>query len=161
MKYASKQALIDDYQHQWAKLWDTIDSLSQRGDLEQLAGPDDRSVADVLAHVYAWHKLLLTWLRSGSTGRPHLPAKGFKWSETRKLNQALFEENRTFSFVEVTRRIRLSHRRVMKIVESSTESELLTPGQWSWTGKNALASYITPNMSSHYRWAIKKLRKFS
>lgn len=88
-----------------------------------------------------------------------MPAKGFNWSQTRELNQKLFEEFKSEPWPVLKRKLLLSHNRVMKWVRTLTNSEFMTPGKFKWTKKNALRSYIGANMDSHYRWAIKKIKK--
>ena len=40
----------------------------------------------------------------------------------------------------------------------TSESELFTSGAFSWCPKSPLASFFAANTSSHYAWALKKLK---
>jgi Uncharacterized conserved protein len=51
-----------------------------------------------------------------------------------------------------------SHRRVMELLEKFTDEELFTRSYYDWTGNNALGSYFISDLSSHYDWALKKLK---
>ena len=51
-----------------------------------------------------------------------------------------------------------SHAKVMKLAEKFSETELFTKGAFKWTGASTLGSYFISNTSSHYNWAIKKLK---
>ncbi len=164
MKFASEIEFTSATVAAWDTMWDVVSSYP----IAQLEirvatrpGGEPRSVKDTLAHVYAWHLLLLGWLGVGPDGSPNLPALGFKWSETRLLNAALHDEYAEIPFGSVRRRLKLSHNRVMKTVAGFSERELLAPGYFCWTGKLPLMSYVAPNTVSHYRWAGKKLLAIS
>ncbi len=161
MKFATKQAYVDATEAAWHDLWQLVDSLteSQLNKRIRIKDGPARSGKDALAHLYAWHVLLLNWYRDGENGTPHLPAKGYKWSQTRDLNQVLHDEHVDTELASIRRKLKLSHGRVCKLVDSISEIQLLKPGQFEWTGKNALMSYIAPNTVSHYRWATKKIRR--
>ncbi|MDE6517130.1 MAG: ClbS/DfsB family four-helix bundle protein, partial [Acetatifactor sp.] len=51
-----------------------------------------------------------------------------------------------------------SHREMMALAETFTDRELFEKGVYPWTGNSTLGSYFAANMSSHYDWAIKKLK---
>jgi hypothetical protein len=51
------------------------------------------------------------------------------------------------------------HREVLKLIESFTNEELFTKKYYSWTGTTSLGSYAVSSTSSHYDWAIKKLKQ--
>lgn len=160
MKFATKQDYIDATDKAWNELWKLIDSLteSQLIKRSKIKNGPARSAKDALAHLYVWHVLLLKWYRDGEEGTPDLPAKGFKWSQTRDLNQQMHDEYAEVELASIRRKLKLSHGRIRKLVESLSEPALLQPGHFDWTGKNALISYIAPNTASHYRWAIKKIK---
>jgi hypothetical protein len=48
----------------------------------------------------------------------------------------------------------------MKLIEALPENELLQPGFYDWTTKYPLTTYLHPNTSGHYRWAIKHIKKW-
>ena len=50
--------------------------------------------------------------------------------------------------------------RVLGLVTTLPESHLLEPGQFAWTGKNALVTYVGANTASHYRFASKVIRRW-
>jgi hypothetical protein len=160
MKFATKQDYLDATEVAWKNLWELVDSLTEPQLTKRVKtkiGPA-RSVKDALAHLYAWHVLLLRWHRDGENGTPDLPAKGYKWSQTRDLNLVLHDEHADVSLTSIRRKLKLSHGRVQKLVATLSEAELLKPGHFHWTGKNALISYIAPNTVSHYRWALRKIK---
>ena len=50
--------------------------------------------------------------------------------------------------------------RIVRIVESLPEEALLRPGRFEWTGKNGLVTYLGANTASHYRFAVKVLKRW-
>jgi hypothetical protein len=122
-------------------------------------GDDERaeSVKDVLAHLYAWHRLALGWYRTGLERTPDLPAKGYNWRQTRDLNRVLAAQHRNAELASIQRKLKLSHRRLVNLAESLPEEKLMQPGAFAWTGESALSSYLGANLTSHYHWAVKKI----
>ena len=47
----------------------------------------------------------------------------------------------------------------MRLATNFSDEELFARGYFDFTGKLNLAAYITSSTSSHYDWAIKKIRK--
>jgi hypothetical protein len=52
-----------------------------------------------------------------------------------------------------------SHREVMALIDTFTNDELFAKKAFSWTGTTTLGAYCVSATSSHYDWAIKKLKK--
>ena len=46
----------------------------------------------------------------------------------------------------------------MKLAESLSEEQLFTKGMYPWVGGSVLGSYFVSCLSSHYDWAMKKLK---
>ena len=51
-----------------------------------------------------------------------------------------------------------SHADVIKLIESYSNDELFMPKHFAWTGHAALGDYCVSTTSSHYDWAMKKLK---
>ena len=51
-----------------------------------------------------------------------------------------------------------SHRDVLALAERFYNEELFSKGVFKWVGGNALGSYFVSVTSSHYEWAMKKLK---
>ena len=159
MKYHSKSDFVINTDSEWQKLWELIDEIPQPLLTRRVGEDAPRSVTDHLGHLYCWHRMLLQWLKTGREGQPDLPCKGYRWNQTRELNQDLFEQFKDEPYTSMRRKLKLSHGRVMKFVDELSEPHLLQPGHFIWTKKLALISYIGPNTAGHYRWAQKKLKR--
>lgn len=51
-----------------------------------------------------------------------------------------------------------SHRDVLELAETFTDEELFTKEIYKWVGGSVLGSYFVSATSSHYDWAMKKLK---
>ena len=161
MKFKSKSEFQEKTETAWNELWKCVAEFKETELNHNFRDPPRHTSCpkDILAHLYAWHVLLLDWIKTGAKGQqPDLPAKGFNWRQTRELNQELYEKHRAENFAQIKRKLVRSHNRIMKFAEELDESELLVPSEFAeWTGKLSLCSYIAPNTFSHYRWAKKAL----
>jgi hypothetical protein len=105
--------------------------------------------------------MFLAWYEDGLRGgTPQLPAPGYKWSETPRLNRAIRERHRSRSQAAVCADFRSGYMRILQIVESLSPRQLLASGQFEWTGKHPLTTYVGPNTASHYRFAIKAINRW-
>ena len=119
----------------------------------------DRNLRDVLVHLYEWHQLLLNWVSSNRNGdsKPFLP-QPYNWKTYGVMNVEFWKKHQKTTLEEAKEMLDKSHREVMELAESFTNEELFSKGSFEWVGGNALGSYFVSNMSSHYNWAIKKLK---
>ena len=51
-----------------------------------------------------------------------------------------------------------SHEKVLALADKYSNEELFTKKYFSWTGTTDLGSYFVSTTSSHYDWAIKKIK---
>lgn len=119
----------------------------------------DKNLRDVLIHLYEWHQLLLNWVRANQNGegRPFLP-EPYNWRTYGSLNMEFWKKHQNTSLDDAKTMFQKSHNEVMKLAELFSNEELFSKGMYPWTGGNALGSYFVSTTSSHYDWAIKKLK---
>ncbi len=122
----------------------------------------DRNVRDVLAHVHAWHLMMLDWYETGMAGsKPDMPAKGYTWKSTPELNAAIREKYQNTSLLQIRKKLDSSHEAARQLITKHTDDELFTKCQYPWTGSTSLGSYLISATSSHYDWALKLLRRLT
>ena len=122
---------------------------------------DDWTAKDLFAHLTEWEQMFLGWYRDGLAGRkPSLPAPGFRWNETPRLNRAIWRKHRHASWPSVRRRFDASYVEILTLAESLPEEALLAPGSFAWTKANPLVTYLGANTASHYRTATKILKRW-
>lgn len=167
---ATKSELLSAAAESWKEMNALISSLTEK----ELATPfdftkmkskteahwaRDKNLRDVLVHLYEWHCLLLDWVRANQKGadKPFLP-EPYNWRTYGDMNREFWKKHRNTSLEEAEKLLERSHREVLELAETFTEEELFTKGKYRWTGSSTLASYFISNMSSHYSWAIRKLK---
>ena len=119
----------------------------------------DRNVRDILVHLYEWHMLLLNWVRANQKGEEQtfLP-EPYNWKTYGAMNVEFWKKHQGTSLEQAAEMLAGSHREVMKLAESFSNEELFTKGAFKWVGSSTLGSYFVSNTSSHYAWAMKKLK---
>ena len=156
----TKEELLEANCEEFKKLLSLIKPLSETIILKSGAC-EQWSIKDILAHLYAWHNLYLTWYREGMAGEnPQMPATGYTWKTTPALNENIYQEYRDTSLDEVLEKFKESHYKLLEIINSHTNEELFINKRYAWTGSTSLGSYTVSCTSSHYDWAIKLIKKF-
>ena len=97
----------------------------------------DKNLRDILIHLYEWHQLLLNWVDTNLKG----VAKPF--------NTSLEDAKEMFH---------KSHKDILELAERFTNKELFSKDVYKWVGGSVLGSYFVSTTSSHYDWAMKKLK---
>ena len=123
----------------------------------------DKNVRDVLIHLYEWHQLLLNFPKNnkGVTDKKSaiafLPAD-YTWKNYGAMNLMFWERHQSTSLEDAKKMVSKSHAQVMKMIEGYSNEELFMPKYFPWTGNAALGDYCVSDTSSHYAWAIKKIK---
>ncbi|MDY3919851.1 MAG: ClbS/DfsB family four-helix bundle protein [Candidatus Limivivens sp.] len=119
----------------------------------------DRNLRDVLMHLNEWHLLLLEWIqnRENGTNRPFL-LEGYTWKTYGEMNLFFYNRCKSITESEALERLKASHRKVMEALETFSQEELFTSTYYPWVGGSCIGSYFISTTSSHYDWAIKKIK---
>ena len=170
---ATKADLIAAATEQHDKLWSLIASMTEEeqsaifnfGDdfLQRQKGAHwkrDKNLRDVLVHLYEWHQLLLNWVNSNQQGesKPFIP-EPYNFKTYGQMNIMLWEKHQTTPYEQSKKMLKESHASVMAMIESFTNDELFAKKHFSWTGTSTLGSYCVSATSSHFDWAIKKIKR--
>ncbi len=157
----TKPELLSASQQNFDRLDSLVDSFSEEEQKRDFpSGTMNRNIRDVLAHLHDWHLMMLRWYDLGMAGeKPDMPAKGFSWKDTPKLNQAIWEKHQSVDLAEVRKLLEKSHRDVHRLVEAHTDEELFEKKRYPWTGSTSLGAYLVSSTSSHYDWAYKLIKK--
>jgi len=161
VKYRSKDALVGDIDREYAALLRLLRTIPVEDYLQPGVWGDDWNIRDLLAHLFEWHRLLLGWYDAGTHGLdPEMPAPGYRWNETPRLNRAIWSQHQTSDPVVTLHCFQTSHSEVAELARSLSEAELLQPGFVAWTRRNPLATYVAANSASHYRFASRALKRW-
>lgn len=157
----TKKELLEAADGQFCKLWELIDAMSEEERMATFTFEDrDRNVKDVLVHLYEWHMLLQGWLEENLAGRTRsfLP-EPYNWKTYPQMNVGFWEKHQATTYDEAESIVKASHARVITLIELLSNEELFVKKYFSWTGTTNVGSYCISSTSSHYDWAMKKLKK--
>lgn len=166
----TKEELINKARDNYKKLNELISSLTE----EELNTPfdfsndekkkerhwgRDKNLKDVLIHLYEWHQLLLNWVSENKKGnnKPFIK-EPYNWRTYGDMNVEFWEKHQNTSLEDAKHMYENSHKDVMNLALKFTNDELFTKGVYEWVGGSVLGSYFVSVTSSHYEWAIKKLK---
>ena len=166
----TKDELLDAAESQFSKLWQQIEAMPDAAlntefdfsrDLKKKEAhwQRDKNLRDVLIHLHEWQLLLLRWVESNMAGieSPFLPPP-YNWKTYGELNVEFWKRHQKTSLKEAEASLRGSHVAVIALVSKFSNEALFTKGNFAWTGGSTLGSYCVSTLSSHYDWAVKKLR---
>ena len=119
----------------------------------------DKNLRDVLMHLNEWHLLLLEWIKNRENGsnKPFLP-EGYNWKTYGDMNMLFYGRCQSISEDEALNRFKESHKKVMEALDTFSQEELFTSTYYPWVGGSCIGSYFISVTSSHYDWAMKKMK---
>lgn len=148
--------------HKNAKtLLDFIDQLPAAARFKDFPpGTLNRNIRDVLAHLHHWHLMMLDWYNVGMTGqKPDMPAKGYSWRNTSKLNQKIWAQYQNIGLEEIREDFERSYEAIQQLILTHDDAELFEKKRYKWTGSTSLGAYLISASSSHYDWAYKLIKR--
>jgi hypothetical protein len=167
----TKTDLIIAANEQFDKLCKLIDSMSDEqqnasfGIEMTTAGKEahwsrDKNLRDVLVHLYEWHQLLLNWINANrkDESKPFLP-EPYNWKTYSTMNIEFWKKHQNTLLTDAKKMLKESHENVMILIETFTNDELFAKNTLAWTGTSTLGAYCVSATSSHYDWAMKKIKK--
>lgn len=157
----TKQDLIATANEQFYKLFNFIDSMSEEKQNATFLFEDrDRNLRDVLIHLYEWQQLLLNWIKANKAGiNKHFLPEPYNFKTYPEFNIKLWEKHQNTLYKKSKEMLKKSHNKVMQLIDTFSNDELFTKKYFPWTGTTTLGSYCISVTSSHYDWAIKKIKK--
>ncbi len=119
----------------------------------------DKNLRDVLMHLVEWHHLLLEWIKNRENGsnKPFL-LEGYNWKTYGEMNLLFYRRCQNISEAEALEKFKESHRQVMEALDTFSQEELFTNTYYPWVGGSCIGSYFISVTSSHYDWAMKKIK---
>ncbi|WP_085832988.1 ClbS/DfsB family four-helix bundle protein [Clostridium merdae] len=167
----TKSDLIADATTQFEKMWNLIDSMTMEEQTAAFQYSDtfnkkeahwdrDKNLRDVLIHLYEWHQLLLHWVEANRKGetKPFLLAP-YNWKTYGQMNVSFWEKHQSTSYEDSKKMLLESHNQVLEMIKAFSNEELFEKGHFDWVGSNAVGAYCVSTTSSHYDWAIKKIKQ--
>lgn len=148
---------------QSVQYWEKLEIYYRNERMQKFVFPDhllNRNLRDLLAHIYHWQLLFLDWYEKGMLNlKPDMPAEGYSWRQTKDLNIFINKKYAGEPIDNIFKLLYNSHRQILEIVHNHSDDQLMTKKKYDWTGSTSLGAYIISATSSHYKWAIKLLKK--
>ncbi len=166
----NKKELIDAAQSNYHKLLELIDSMSETelntsfdfsadARKKEAHWKRDKNVRDILVHLHEWHNLMLRWIENNKAGN-HKPflMEGYNWKTYGEMNMVFWNRNQNVTLEEALAQFKASHEQIIGKIETMTEEEMFEKNVYDWVGGSTIGSYFTSVTSSHYDWAMKKIK---
>ena len=166
----TKSDLLKAAAEQFEKLWKLIDSMPENEQTATFNFGDnfikkeahwerDKNLRDVLVHLYEWHQLLLNWVEANQNGevKPFLP-EPYNWKTYGQMNIEFWKKHQSTPYEDSKKMLHFSHKQVMDMIEKFTNEALFEKQHFNWTGTSTLGAYCVSATSSHYDWAMKKIK---
>lgn len=161
MKYASKAAFVERMETEHDRFLGMAESIGKDHFGKPGVWGEGWTIKDLFAHLTAWEQMFLGWHHAGLSGEtPAMPARGYKWNETPRLNHAIWAEHRDEPWPAVAAAFDDTYDEVCVLVEGLSGGDLLEPGRFAWTGKYPLTTYLGANTASHYAAARRILERW-
>lgn len=161
-KRLRKRALLGEIQRERDALDDALALLSIRQMTAAGVTRGGWSVKDILAHLVEWQRMNLDWYAAGVRGeKPAMPAPGYTLRELPRLNAMIYRKHHRRALRDVLDDYRTFHDRMVSLIESLPDDELVTLGRYAWTGPSwTLSDYLRASTAAHYLWARTRIRRW-
>ena len=161
-KRLSRQALLAEVARERAALDDALAAVPRRFMTKAGVTRGGWSIKDILAHVVEWQQMNLDWYAAGLRGeRPVIPAPGFTLRDLPRLNLRIYHKHHRRPFDAVWRDYADYHIKVVRLIETLDDTDLVTIGRFTWTGPSwTLSDYLRASTAAHYLWARTRIRRW-
>jgi hypothetical protein len=161
-KRLPKQQLLAEIYQQRTALDQTLAVIPERLMTRTGVTRGGWSVKDVLGHLVEWQRMNLDWYAAGQRGeKPAMPAPGFTLRELPRLNQMIYLKHHRRPLRAVLEDYHSYHARIIALIETLSDADLVTLGRCSWTGPSwTLSDYLRASTSAHYLWARVRIRRW-
>lgn len=154
----TRDELVESIQTSLQKLHAELDSAGRTAG--SLICVDDWTVKDLLAVRCWWSNSVCDWIEAGLRDEmPITPAEGFGWNETPRLNAKIVECASWKSYRVIREELQTAYRRVIALVETLNDRQLLETEVFTWAGKHPVSRWISINTTRQYETACKYVRK--
>lgn len=121
----------------------------------------DKNLKDVIVHLYEWQELMIDFAekirKDPKTHATFLPPM-YNWKTYGEMNLGIWSKHVKTTLTQALTSMVETHQKVLELIELFTEEELFTKKYYPAVGTSNLASYFISTTSSHYEWAVKKLK---
>lgn len=145
-EHITKSELLDQIRTERKRLEEVLAAMTPDQMLHPCAS-GEWTVKDVLAHISAWQRRMLSWIRSHLRGEaPDVP---LPW-EVERMNTETYTQVKEKPLVEVLEEFRQSYRDALALAESLSEEQLQTIYTDTWP-MGPLWLGVAANTNWHYK----------
>jgi hypothetical protein len=119
----------------------------------------DKTIADVICHLYEWHLMRENWYMEGMSGKK--PALSYSFQTLPLINHEIWEKYKGTELKKAMTIFKKSHKSIMALIEKHTDDELFSKKKYEFTGSTTLGAYFYYNTADHYNWALKTIKPLS
>ena len=161
-KRLRKTELLREIERERQALDDVLAGLSPRQMTKAGVTRGGWSVKDILAHLVEWQRMNLDWYAAGLRGeKPAIPAPGYTLRDLPRFNAMIYRKHHRRSLSAVVADYRSHHCQVVDLIRRLPDADLVTLGQFSWTGPSwTLSDYLRASTAAHYLWARTRVRRW-
>lgn len=154
----TRAELVAQLEMSYGKLRSEIDRGGPR--LGSMHCIDDWSVKELLAVRAWWTENVVAWVVEWREGRsPVTPAPGYRWKETPRLNNDIAQRAKRESYAAVRARLDQAYSKVIELVDSLSDHELLETGVFPGAGSYPVRRWISLNTVRQYTTARSFIRR--
>lgn len=125
------------------------------------------AIKDHLVHITEWEKMTMGWIASSLRGEDVKRfAPGFEGEDEatmNRLNDHIFQQNRTRALDDVLGDFRATHERIAESVKPLSAADLFDPQRFAWRKGSPFINLIAGNTYEHYAehsgWIRERLDK--
>jgi hypothetical protein len=147
----TKQEVLDLIQDEWHLLEAALGKLTPTRMLAPgLEG--ERSVKDILAHITAWERLMLQWLKETYAGvTPERPAPGMTWDDLDRLNEQIYVANKDRELAAVLAELENAYSQSVQAIQEMPEEDLFDGNRFAWREGDPIWHMVAANTWWHYQ----------
>jgi hypothetical protein len=161
-KRLRKRDLLEEIKLERAALDDTLALVTTRQMTKAGVTRGGWSVKDILAHLVEWQQMNFDWYEAGLRGeKPAMPAPGMTLRDLPRLNALIYQKHHRRPLQAILCDYRSYHERMLALIETLSDDDLITLGRFSWTGPSwTLSDYLRASTAAHYVWARTRIRRW-
>jgi hypothetical protein len=156
-QWMSKADLIQKVNQAYAEMSAILDALLE----DQMIEPgvmEGYSIKDLLAHLAAWERLCVNWIRTSLQGeQPVRWAPGFEVNSDdpveslNRLNERIYKDYRDSTLRETLADFRIAHEKCLGAIQLLSDEQLNDPQLFEWLNGHPVWQIIAANSYEHYR----------
>ena len=102
---------------------------------------------------------MLEWVANNKAGvhKPFL-MEGYNWKTYGAMNILFWKRNQSVTLDMALEQFKESHKKIMDVIQTMSNDELFQKNVYDWVGGSTIGSYFISVTSSHYDWAMKKIK---